>query len=197
MIEIVINGVRTEIEGDKEQPLGGVLKNVRTGMSNEQTLISSLRVNGQELTDVTEELLASQPVSVVGPIEVETASKNQIAHETIDALLTFLPELMVLAQRTAVSPNKGERVQIFNRLLNGIETFYEAVSAVKLTYRIPENENLALLEGSLISIMDRLLVACEERNDQRLNAILEGDLADNFRLWMSTGIPSVLNTIDQ
>jgi hypothetical protein len=178
---------------------------------NEASVIQFLRVDGQDLACDSVDALgawATQPLNEVERIELGFMHPREMAEETLQTMIVFAEQLATLSERclpeaggAATTPEVALQLETeYLRLLDGLQTFSEALSTVKTVLRIGLMTPVNLLEAELLSIL-RDLFECQKapagfelakyRED-----LLRTHLPFHLRAWAREGIPAMIRSRD-
>lgn len=160
----------------------------------ERRVISSIRVNGKELSESDEAGINSMTLDQIGQIEVETASPADLAYQTLSTLEAYLEKLIMSIERSAESYRAKNLVAgdaYFAKAIDGLDLFVQTIGGVKLALRIGLNTRLALAEAELISVMNDLLDAKRQNNYIFMADLLDKELAANLVEWKTQIFPLI------
>lgn len=191
MKTIRINGI------EKEVPVGAIIfeefvSDLNKILNSDSQVISTIRVNGREISETDEQQLSSMPLDQIGDIEVETSSPIDLAYETLGTLEQYIDRLMLSIERASVhykSKNLITGDAYFGKSIDGLDLFVQTLGGIKLALRVGLNPKVALVEAALVSIMNDLLEAKRQNNYLFLAELLEKDLIENLREWKEQIFP--------
>ena len=187
-----INGETQALPVADNDTLDTLIKTIRTTLSGEASLISSILIDGVELNEHEEALLGPLPVSEVGSVEVRTAHPREMADETLQTLIPFSLHIEELCAVVAARFRAGESPPEFTRLIDDIQVFSDAYQSVKQVMRLGLITSIQVLEADLVSIMKDALTYSQNGNPGYVAELLETHLPQNLREWREVGIPTIL-----
>lgn len=199
MSAFVVNGQSRELPISEEASLQELVECVRKQWTSENSLITSIKINGTDLSSEEENQLGDVPVHLLDIIEVFTAHPREIAEETLQMLKTFTDGLIALSHVCAEGVGKAEAESKFLKLIEGMGTFHEALSTVKKILRLEEDPRFQELyqhEGSLLAVLKEILAAKETRNIAHLRKLLAELLPQNLMAWRDSVIPTIIRARD-
>lgn len=192
-----VNGTTRETPSNLDQSLGELLEELRNTYNSKNSLISSIRVDNQEISERDEAALAILPLSDLSTVELTTSHPRELAEETLQILIPFAENLTELSQSAANLFEKGEHPsQELARLFDGIETFSEALLDAKKILNISELGPTRILEIDLLSVMQDVLEAYHKDNQEYLVNLLRTHLPESLRDWSAKGLPAILSSRD-
>ena len=194
----LVNGVQLNVPLAPETPFQDLLSYLKKSFAPENVLISSLKVNGAEITEPEEKALADIPFSQLKSIEVFTAHPREIADETLQGLLKFSDVLQKLCVRTGQNPSDPRFYNDFSKLLDGITTLTEGITCVKNIMKLEEGSVPALdaLEDDLLAILKDLMKHQEQRKADQISVVLRERLSENLVNWKEVAIPALIRSRD-
>lgn len=205
MNQLFINGQAERLPVDSESPFRELLTMIRSRYSTESSLVSSVWVNGREISESDERDLQSVPVSTLERVEVFTAHPREMAQDTLELLPTIAGELIQKSQRLAMALREGNEaralleVQTFAALMDGIQTLTEALQECRRILRIGTDQTADILTAELASILSDILKCREESSglkSEYLIQLLEKHLPENLQQWCDEGIPALVRSRD-
>jgi len=191
-----INGQEKEIAAEASTSFHDFMTTVAQAVGQDGHVISSLRVDGREISEAEEQNLKNSPVNGMGAIEVMTASPADLAYETLDTLSQYVDRLVASIERAALHFKQKNYVAAdtyFVKSIDGLDLFVQTIGGVKLALRVGLEPKIALAEASLVSIMNDLLDAKRQNNYVYIAELLEKDLVENLREWKDVAFPIFRN----
>ncbi|MBI3558051.1 MAG: hypothetical protein HY074_17445 [Deltaproteobacteria bacterium] len=192
---IRVNGIEQAIpEGATifEEFITGLNKS----LSSERKVISSIRVNGQEISESDEKQFNGMQLEQMGEIDVETANPADLAYQTLNTLEQYIDRLVTSIGRAAVhyrGKNLISADAYFAKSIDGLDLFVQTIGGVKLALRVGLNTHVALAEAELISVMNDLLDAKRQNNYLYMAELLEKELIENLSEWKDKIFPLLRN----
>jgi hypothetical protein len=190
MTEFKLNGTVTELPFSPSGTIQDLINRFRNLLNTEASLISSFVINGVELTDADEAALGPLPADDIRSIQISTMHPREIAEDTLQSLIIFAEHLEQMSIESA------DTLSGLSRVVDGVQTFSEAVVQVKRTLRIGALQKISLLEADLLSIMRDLADAAEAGQSEFVAQLLREHLPANFRQWRDEGIPALIRSRD-
>jgi len=172
--------------------LGGLNEELK--QSNQ--VIASVKVDGKELSAEEETLLSEIAIDQVGEIEILTASPLDLAYETLNTLDQYVELLMGSVAQAADYYKKKNLISgdtYLAKAIDGLDLFVQTIGGVKLAIRVGLNPKIALIEATLVSIVQDLLETKRQSNYVFLAELLEKDLAENLSEWKTIAFPIFRN----
>lgn len=196
MNQILVNGIEMEIPVQESAQFQELIAYLRSNLNTETQLISSVHVNGSELTEPAEEQLASVPLTDIRSVEIFTTQPKELADQTLRDLLPFTVALERLSIATSQVGEVHEFYIQFTQLIEGIGTFTEAILNARRILRVGIMPSVNLLEADLLSILKDLLQYQEKGETQYMAELLGQHLPLNLQQWREQGIPDLMRSRD-
>ena len=196
MNPIYLNGIQVTVTIAPDCCFHELLNYLKGQIDPGSALITSVRINGNEVPNTEEQSIASTPVAHLDLIEVFTSHPKEVADETLYDLVEFSKILENLSITSATQISQVEFQTQFNRLIDGIGTFTEAVSGVKRILKLGLFNSIQALEVNLLNTLRDILKAKEHRQTEYLTQLLSVDLPENLRNWRESGLPSLIRSRD-
>ena len=192
-----INGTPCASPIGLEESFETLLAHLHRSLVGENSLISSIRVNGVEIGPTEEADLALKPLSGLESVEVTCVHPRELAEETLQTLRVMLPTLAGLSRKSAALLSAGQAAETeIRRLLDGLETLADAVSSTRAILKVGPLASVDALEGDLLSIL-RDVLESQRAGDLSLRIeLLNGRLPANLESWGITGIPALIRSRD-
>lgn len=193
----MINGVSQPAPISDESSFQDLLQHVQRNLLTPEALIASIRVNGIEIGEAEEMELAAITLAQLESVEITLAHPREMAEETLQTLLMFAERLATLAPEAAagLESTPADRSS-YDKLMDGIQTFAESITAVKTLLRITTLQAVNVLEVDLVSTMRDLLEANSKNDAAYRSLILREHLPGNLRDWIREGIPAMIRARD-
>ncbi|MGZ3708385.1 MAG: hypothetical protein ACXWPM_06130 [Bdellovibrionota bacterium] len=193
MSQILINGVPKELPVSVDRPFQELLNYLRQHyLMDEETLISSMRINGREISDESDEkLLGELPIADIGPIEIFTSHPREIAEETLTTLVEFSRGLAGVSRAVAAHVMEEGFNWDLTKLLEGLTSFSDAMLMVRQIMRIGVMPEINVLDAELTSVLRDIVVSQERRDPLYLKDLLGEHLPKVLEDWAKDGIPFI------
>lgn len=196
MSQFLINGVERPLPIGENENLGKLIDYCHERMTHENSLVSSIKVNGVELGVQDESSLSEIPLSNLESVEVTFTHPRELAEETLQILKTFTERTAALSRSIADDYTNGRKVTQFHKLLDGVETITETLRQVKSILRVGMLQPVDVLEADLASILKDLTDAVQKKDDVYKIQLLGIHLPTNLDEWCSIGIPALSRSRD-
>lgn len=191
-----VNGTERALPAEASCDFTSLLSYIRKTFVTDQSWISSIQVNGNEITGMDENSLAQVPLAEVDTVKVFTNHPREIVQDTLQNLLEFTPHLERYSLKTAEAFGSPEAAQDFIKLVDGISTFTESVSGARNILRLAGNQELNILEADLLSILKDMLDAYQKPDPAYLKDLLTEHFPANMRDWRERGLPLMIRARD-
>ncbi|MEW6057364.1 MAG: hypothetical protein AB1540_12200 [Bdellovibrionota bacterium] len=192
---IRINGVEQPVSSE-QIIFEDFVSDLNKTLNAEQLVISSILVNGREISESDESALKRLPVGDLGDIDVFTAKPQDLAYETLNTLEQYIDRMVISIERAATHYKAKNLITgdaYFAKSIEGLDLFVQTIGGVKLALRIGLNPKIGLTEATLVSIMNDLLDAKRQNNYIFLAELLEKDLVSNLKEWKDDVFPLFRN----
>lgn len=199
-MHFMVNGVEQhfpETVRREESSFGELMKHIRSKYGSREICISSIRVDGKELTENEEVAFDLLPLTEIRSLEIFTAHPREIAEETLQNLILFTEHLTKLSRDSghAFLAN-GHPSRDLAKLMDGIEIFLEALNNVRQILRVGHSPALDLLEADLSSLMKDLLDSYQRGETDYVAEILCEHLPLNLEDWRTDGLTGLIRSRD-
>jgi hypothetical protein len=173
MSQFTVNGKEVALNIPPQTPLKEVIDHLLKKMTNDQTAISSIRVNGMELgtelTPIQERDYGSIPIADLETIDVVTTFSRELIDDTLHHLLqysTFLANLSTSASSLVGPASLAQQKEFhlsFRELVDGVTTFSDGISSIRQMLQISDQSKAGLriseLELELLNLLRGLFSA--------------------------------------
>lgn len=191
----LLNGIEKNFPATSGASVYSLFQYLYEFCSTESEVISSIKINGQEMAGKNEDELKHVFLDQVTRIEVLTDSSERVMEKTLDSLSQFLENLIQICGSAKESPGKGELYPLLGKIVEGIDLLSDTTSTVKASLRKGLDQKIRFLEIDLISIMRDLLDASQRSETEFVKELIHNDLQDNLNRWKNEGIPSLRDKI--
>jgi hypothetical protein len=196
MNHLLVNGKPIDYSTSQDQLVQEFMEKIRHDFNSEASVISSIRINGQEINEEEEEALSNLTVADIQSVEIFTAHPRELAEETLQSLMEFTSHLELLSRNAGAKLEAGQVPPEFMRLVDGIETFTDALLQTKQILRVGLMEPVNMLEADLASILKDLLQFTESGQREYVIDLLQSHLPLNLADWRNQGIPTLIRARD-
>jgi hypothetical protein len=196
MNHISVNGKAIDYAIVPDQQVSELIERVRHDFNSDNALISCIRINGQELNGEDEDAIASLPVSQIESLEIITTHPRELAEETLQSLIEFTMHLESFSRQAADHLEKGKFPHEFVKLVEGIQTFTDALMGVKQILRVGIMEPINVLEADMGSILKDLVQFAEGGQREYVVDLMRNHLPLNLEDWRREGIPALIRARD-
>jgi hypothetical protein len=197
MNRFLVNGIEIASPVAPEATLRDLIQFVRMNFSSEKASISSVRVDGSEILTSTDDNKLTYPLSQIGSVEVYTSHPREVAQETLQSLIEYLPTLESYCRKAAQAVYEKEfSAENLPKIIEGITILTDAVLNVKQIFRIGLIQPLGVLEADLLSIMKDLLTSQQRGQKEYMQELLGFHLPKNLEQWRTQGLPALIRARD-
>lgn len=195
MSNLIIDGKKEAIQNEQALKLEDFLVQIRNQYNRDDHVIASLKVDGVELTEEKEVEFSNFKIAEFDTVEVQTLTRAEMSLQMMESVSVLLHEMLELIERITVQENKTIIYQSFTKLIDGLQAFTETVQTVRIACKIVNNQNIALMEADLLSVMKDLLHYCSLDQVDYLKSVLKNDLPVCVNEWLNEGIPAIIEMI--
>ena len=191
MKTIRINGVDQGVSADN-LVFEDFIKDLNKTLNQDSQVISSIKVDGKEISENDEEIIKKTPLGEVGVIEVFTSSPMDLAYETLNTLEQYMDRLIASVERAAIYYRDKNLIAAdgyFVKAIDGLDLFVQTIGGIKLALRIGLHQQIAIAEATLVSVMNDLLEAKRQNNYVYMAELLEKELIGNLNEWKAEIFP--------
>lgn len=196
MNTILVNGNPIQIPFKTTVTFDEVMSYIKGQIDPNSALIASIRLDGTDVIDPEDQALAATPSSHFNQIEIFTLHPKDVAQETLSDLIEFSKILENLSIKAATRHQEQDFPVYFSQLIDGLNTFTEAVSGVKRILKLGLFNSIQSLESSLLVTLKKILATQEGAIDENLDQLLTEELPKNLKEWRETGLPSLIRSRD-
>ncbi len=198
MNHFLLNGVERDLPENMQTSLRDFLETVRSSQVAPNSFLSSIRVNGIEMKEGTEEDndFLARSLEQVDRVEITTLHPREFIEDTLQTLLKFTLHLEGLSQRVGAQYAETGGSPELTTLVDGIETLNETVFGARQMLRIGFLQPVAVAEADLQSILKDLVDFCAGGHKEFVAELLIEHLPLNLREWRSKAIPALLRSHD-
>ncbi|MBL7715657.1 MAG: hypothetical protein JNL01_09335 [Bdellovibrionales bacterium] len=195
------NEVTLPESSDQSQMVFEQLMNrIQKEFVNDLSLISSISVDGKQISIDEETAMAKRPLSEIERVEVLTAHPRELAQETLQTLIPYVSQLKQLSEAIGERLWSGEDIQSeFKSLIEGLEVVADSIASAKHILRIGQNPTTEILEKDLASLLKDLFETMQTSGEETLAfkvEILRRHLPMNLEDWAASGIPALIRSRD-
>ena len=196
MNPVLLNGIKIPVPFSGENQFHEVINYLKGQIDPGSALITSVKIDGSEIPNTEDHALGITPLSHFGLIEVFTSHPKEVADDTLQDLIEFSKILEDLSRDSAEHMNETEFPIYFDRLMDGIGTFTDAISGVKRILKLGLFNSIQALETELLASLREILKAKEKGEKELLSQLLNENLPRNFKNWRESGLPSLVRSRD-
>jgi hypothetical protein len=191
-----VDGVELSVPVNPDTSFHDLIQYIREGLASERSLISCVKVDGLEITGAYERQIAATPISELKSVEITTSHPRELADDTLQHLLEYSHVLESLSFDAGQLAGEASFHEKFNKLIDGITTFTEAITGVKNIMKVGYLQPVNLLEADLLSILKDLLTSRESGQIEYTAGLLKEYLPKNLEQWRETAIPALIRSRD-
>ncbi len=192
MNELKINGELKNLALSGEERFDLVMERVRSEYVKDNELVSSLKIDGMELTPDHEDEIAALPISNIKSVEILTLTPVEMAEDTLNTLEKFILSVVQISQEVSKEEDVERFENSFLKLIDGIQIIADTITAVKLTLRSGYNQTVAILEADLLDLLKDLVHAKETGLNDYMRDILSEHLPKNLMDWSLDGLHALM-----
>jgi hypothetical protein len=197
MNHLKLNGKPIDYAAAPDQPVPELVERIRHDFNSDAAVISSIRIDGAELDESVEQAIGGLRVADIGSIEIFTAHPRELAEETLQSLIEFTSHLESLSRNAAAKLAEGQAPKHeFSRLIDGIETFTDALLQARQILHVGRLDPINVLEADMTSILKDLVQYTEAGERDYVIDLLNHHLPLNLTDWRDTGIPALIRSRD-
>jgi hypothetical protein len=196
MNHFFINGEERPSPIDAAGDVRNLVDHLHRSYVHESSVISSIRIDGQEIREGDRSALSDMKLADVDTVEVLVMHPREMAEDTLQTLILFTERLADLSRQAAEELNTPASDASFSRLLDGMRTFIESVQTTRRVLRIGVLGPVDLLEADLLSIMKDVLKAREGNQVEYMSQLLMDHLPINLHDWCVKGLPAMIRSRD-
>lgn len=197
MNDLKVNGKPIDYAAAPDQPMPELMERIRHDFNSDAAVISSIRIDGTEVDEDIEQAIGSLKASDIGSIEVFTAHPRELAEETLQSLIEFTSHLELLSRNAGAKLVAGQSPRHeFMRLIDGVQTFTEALLQSRQILHVGILEPVTMLEADLTSILKDLVQFTESGDREYVIELLQNHLPLNLTDWRQSGIPALIRARD-
>jgi hypothetical protein len=200
MSTFLVNGIEKPLPLPWESPLGDLIVYAQAHFNSEQSLVTTFKINGLEISAAEEVTLGGLPLNSCRTIEIETVHPKELAEETLQTLLPFLEQLAKVSERAAAARTSREFRENYSRVIDGIQTFFDAIAGARQILKVEDEEAAAKtatrLTDETTAIMRELLTLQEAGKTDEIRARLSTTLPERLKDWRTVGIPALIRSRD-
>lgn len=193
---VFVNGVPQHIQLEQQATFRDVLDVLYQTFRSDDALISSLKVDGIELSDQDENAMGALPVNEIKSIEIVTTHPNQFIEETLQTLRIYAERLKDQCFETADAVEVQDMDRSMVNLLDGLQVMVDTLSHVKQILKLASDPKINLLETDLLSTLQDLLEARQRGEVEYVRTVIRTHLVECVQEWVDDGIPTLLKARD-
>jgi hypothetical protein len=192
-----VNGVSREAPIGDENSFKDLFDYLQSRLNSENEIISSIKVDGIELDEEYRSVLSNIPLSRLDTVEVTVVHPRELAEDTLQTLFPFLSGLSGLSGHVATLEISTPEFKVqFEKLLDGIDTFAQALASVRYALRITSLQSMSVLEADLAFILQHVYEAKQAGNADEIQNLLAKQLPAHLDEWLRVGLPDLVRCRD-
>lgn len=199
MKQFIVNGVETPFPLNDKNILSEFLSFLQNQLVSATNVITSIRLDGQILSERDERDYADLPLSNFDSLEVVTAHPRKVAENTLHLLIEYTTHLenYSLEAASALAAHPTAHLPEIVTLIDGASTFIDSILTAKETLKIKYTPELASLKTELFELLKETYSYLEIKEFSHAASILKNQLPQHFTEWRNQGIPSIIKAISQ
>jgi hypothetical protein len=180
--------------------INDVMEYVLSEVLHEDEVITSVDINGKQLSYEEEQEVLTVPVDQYKDINFTTTSSYELAFDALNDCSSYIETIISKIEFLTELQNENKMNEanvVFGEVIEIMDLFVQLMSRIYKTIRKRHTEQLQAtttfqnLEIHLLSIMKALLPAKEKNDIIMLNDLLEYELTDNLTQWKIKAIPEL------
>lgn len=200
MALITVNHEDISSKFDSNQTVNEVMNSLLSGIIKDSEVITSISINGKELTESEEGECMPSIVGGFNEIDFTVKSSIELAFEALDSCNSYIDVVITKIQELNVLYSAGEFEKanyLFAEVIEIMDLFVQLMSKIHSTLRsslkekFEKTETLQNLEIHLLSVLKGLVPAKEKNDVVMLCDLLEYELIDNLTQWKIKAIPEL------
>ena len=194
--QLYVNGVPQQVRFEAQSTFSDFLRQIYATYRSEEALISSLKVDGIELSDQDETAISALPIGEITRIDVVTTHPKVFVEETLQTLRIYAERLKVQCGDIAAKTDPQELDRDMVTLLDGLQVMVDTLTHVKAILKVTQDQEIALLEADLLSTLQDLLQARQEGKLEYVREVVRTLLVESIQEWIDIGIPRLIRIRD-
>ncbi|WP_417337103.1 hypothetical protein [Halobacteriovorax marinus] len=199
MVSVTVNNKTIE-KPEQNANVNDLMNFVLNEVLHDDEVITSIDIDGRELSYEEEQSSLAMPVSNYKDINFSTTSSYELAFDALNDCSTYIETIIAkIAQYTELqNDNKQEQANMmFGEVIEIMDLYVQLMAKIYKTVRKRHQEQLRhtntfqTLEIHLLSIMKAMIPAKEKNDIIMLNDLLEYELIDNLTQWKIKAIPEL------
>ena len=200
MALITVNHEDISSKFDPNQTVNEVMNSLLSGIIKDSEVITSISINGKELTEAEEGECLPNIVGGFNEIDFTVKSSVELAFEALDSCSTYIDVVVTKIQELNKLYSAGEFDRanyLFAEVIEIMDLFVQLMSKIHSTLRsnlkdkFIKTKTLQNLEIHLLSVLKGLVPAKEKNDVIMLCDLLEYELIDNLTQWKIKAIPEL------
>ncbi len=199
-MELTIDGESVAVDAKEISTLRDLVTHIELNLLKPPQVIIRMVLNEEELDEAQEIGLGGFSIEEIETLSVETADKQELAHQALDDAQEYLPQLSVLLEQSAKMIREGDTVQgliLASEALDVISAFGEVLEGIRATFRLDFAEvridefNMLDKLKDLGKLAQEILKAAQDENWTLFADLTEYELSPLLYEWMAV-IPSLV-----
>ncbi|OUR93027.1 hypothetical protein A9Q84_21220 [Halobacteriovorax marinus] len=199
MTSVTINNKFIQ-HSEKDLNVNDLMEFILKEVLHEDEVITSLDIDGKQLSYEEEQESLSIPVAKYSDINFSTTSSYELAFEALNDCSSYIDTIVEKINLLTEYQNENKQHEanlMFGEVIEIMDLFVQLMSRIyktvrkRHTHQLQATETFQQLEIHLLSIMKTLLPAKEKNDIIMLNDLLEYELIDNLTQWKIKAIPEL------
>jgi hypothetical protein len=187
-------------QSEQNISINDVMEYVLNEVLHEDEVITSVDINGRQLSYEEEQEMMGFSVDEYKDINFTTTSSYELAFDALTDCTSYIETIITKIELLTEYQNENKTNEanvLFGEVIEIMDLFVQLMSKIYKTIRKRHTEQLQAtttfqnLEIHLLSIMKALLPAKEKNDIIMLNDLLEYELTDNLTQWKIKAIPEL------
>lgn len=199
MVSVTVNN-KTISKPEQEASVNDLMNFVLNEVLHDDEVITSIDINGRQLSYEEEQSSLSLPVDKYNDINFSTTSSYELAFDALNDCSSYIDTIIhkIGVFTGFQNDNKQKEANMmFGEVVEIMDLYVQLMAKIYKTVRTRHQEQLKntntfqTLEIHLLSIMKALIPAKEKNDIIMLNDLLEYELIDNLTQWKIKAIPEL------
>jgi hypothetical protein len=200
MALITVNHEDISSKFDSNQTVNEVMNSLLSGIIKDSEVITSISINGKELSEAEEGECLPNVVGGFNEIDFTVKSSVELAFEALDSCSSYIDVVVTKIKELNKLYSAGEYDRanyLFAEVIEIMDLFVQLMSKIHSTLRLSlkdkfiKTKTLQNLEIHLLSVLKGLVPAKEKNDVIMLCDLLEYELIDNLTQWKIKAIPEL------
>lgn len=194
MLKIVINDIERDFDASSIDNLGNLFKCLLDEFSSQESHVTKIRLNGEELSENDIQAKGNLPVQEIEELELSILSMPEIALNNINNAMEYLNKLIPAVTESSElfrTKSAEEANQHFIECIEGLTWFQEVIEIITIALKEelespnPEHKNISKLQQKMLQLVKDISDSQEKKDWVMLADLLEYELTPVLEEWAS------------